>query len=280
MGSSRTSYPLVTTTILILLILSIASLAVCRMTISKGREAPAGFLPHMVAIKRADMPFPFCGGTLVSDRHVVTAAHCFKASAKEESTPSLQINAIPNLEVVLGRVSLATSDGISVGVDQVFIHTKFNPNNYDNDIAVLKLSKSVPFNNAIKPALFPKSNSDVKPLGTVTTISGWGFIDAQEKLIPKNLQYVNVPLIDGNECLKKNLFFNASIQLCAGLGNGQDSCTGDSGGPMSWWDSSAKQWYLQGVISFGGTPCGGQGVVGNYVKVASYLPWLKEQLAK
>jgi secreted trypsin-like serine protease len=248
-----------------------------KVQIANGQAAQLGWFPYMAGLKKTNSQFMFCGGSLISDRHVLTAAHCFARGIVTPSSKDNRMKAVPNLEVILGRIDISTQDGISVGVDDIYIHPSFNSTSYENDIAVVKLSNRVQFTNNIIPLNLINGDFSV---GTVVTVTGFGYVDQQERLMPKILQYINVPIVNGAYCLNKNKYFNQYVQLCVGSGNGQDACTGDSGGPAAVFDSSKKAWFQTGIVSFGGVPCGGQGVIGTYAKVSVYVNWIKQQMAR
>lgn len=75
--------------------------------------------------------------------------------------------------------------------------------------------------------------------------------------------------------------YNISLinsQLCVGGESGRDSCGGDSGGPLMTLIPHSYLWYLEGIVSFGSTPCGKAGIPGIYTKVSSYLDWIAEKI--
>lgn len=253
------------TVVVMMLLCAVICLTSAKLSISGGQNAQLGWFPYMVGLKASNSPVMFCGGSLISPSHILTAAHCFKQSSEKF---------VPNLHVVLGRVDVTQNNtGVTASVDSIIVHPDFNPSSFEHDIAILKLSSPVQFSQSILPInLMPVDFA----VGTSLTVTGFGFVD--EKYLPRQLQYINIPLVDGSVCVNKGYHLNNMVQFCAGSGNGQDSCTYDSGGPAAVFDQTKRAWFQAGIISFGGLPCGGLGVVGTYTKVGAYYNWILKMM--
>lgn len=113
--------------------------------------------------------------------------------------------------------------------------------------------------------------------------SGFGIVDIYPPRIPKNLNYVELPVVDQETCrqsyaeLKKrrhNLPRLTDNMFCVGLPEGgQSSCLGDNGGPFALRDDG--QFWAAGIDSWG-VDCGKQGTYRVYTKVANYLDWINQ----
>ncbi|CAL1278302.1 unnamed protein product [Larinioides sclopetarius] len=140
-----------------------------------GQVAEKGGWPWMAVVfveKRNGARSPDCGGALVTDRHVVTAAHCV-VTGRGSTTMN------PNqLSVRLGAHDLRQSnepDALDIPVEAVRRHEQFDPRTYKNDIAVLRLSRPVQFSNHTSPVCLPfdsLTNEDLT--GKTSTVTGFG----------------------------------------------------------------------------------------------------------
>jgi secreted trypsin-like serine protease len=235
--------------------------------IAGGREATLGELPYAVGIKLKTYSFVFCGGALITNRYILSAAHCFE---DEPGHPGVYTNP-DNLEIVIGRVNLDdNAHGGIYKVKRFLRHESYNPSTMENDIAIVELKNNITLNEDVN-ILIPNNNDNIA-LNTMLTLNGWGYIDSNENYLPRIMRTVNVPLVPGSNC-ERHGRFNSTSMLCAGLGQGKDSCAGDSGGSLTYKNSNGI-WIGVGIVSFGGIPCGGRNVIGTYTKVSYFTRWL------
>merc|ERR1712121_105106 len=231
-----------------------------------GYEARPHSLPWQISLQGEFFGFDmghFCGGTIISDRYVLTAAHCLGRNMK--------------YKVVVGAHSLRTTDTYqkTIYVDEVIIHEGYNSNDITkNDIALLKLSESIQYSDGVQPACLPAKTQEYDD-DTYFTVSGWGTLSAGGAM-PDKLQQVEVPHFDRVDC-NNLLASRGSIPetaLCAGYPEGgKDSCQGDSGGPLV--TLIDGDWTVAGVVSWG-IGCASKNRPGVYTNVAKYIDWIED----
>ncbi|XP_067616190.1 trypsin-1 [Eurosta solidaginis] len=205
-----------------------------------------------------------CGGSLLTKDYVLTAAHCVKKLRKSK------------IRIIFGdhdQHITSESNAIQRAVTAIIKHRNFNPDSYNNDIALLKLRKPLTFSKIIRPICLPRYNYD--PAGRIGIVVGWGRTSEGGDL-PSIVNQVKVPIMSINECRKQKYKSSriTSSMLCAGRPS-MDSCQGDSGGPLLL--SNGIKYFIVGVVSWG-VGCGRDGYPGVYTRVSKFTPWIKTNL--
>ncbi|XP_022090150.1 tryptase gamma-like [Acanthaster planci] len=223
-----------------------------------GVEAPYKSRPYQVALfasSTGGVNSQYCGGTLISKRWVVSAAHCAGGS----------------VYVGLGYHDLEVKQQIIKG--SWYIHPSYNSNNYDNDIALVYLSASASLSSAVQPIRIASSGSDVSS-GEKLLVSGWGALSSGGSY-PSKLRQAVVYGVSRSSC---NSDYGGSItrnMICAAA-SGKDSCQGDSGGPIVsnfYENSHSSSTTLEGIVSWG-NGCASPYYPGVYTRVAKYCDWI------
>jgi len=222
-----------------------------------GQETEEHEYPWQVGLVRRNGRTPFCGGTLISSTHVLTAAHCtddFKAS---------------RIRVLLGEHSIADSVYNRVDVAEIINHPDWDSPTIDNDYAILRLAKPVTFTNKVAPACLP-ADTAATYAGVVATVTGWGRL-IHEGNQPTTLQEVDLTVTTKTAC--ENAYGGHDItdnMICAAA-SGKSSCNGDSGGPLIAPENGRQA--LIGVVSFG-VSCATDFYPSVFARVTEKMSWI------
>ncbi|XP_055631611.1 serine protease snake-like isoform X2 [Toxorhynchites rutilus septentrionalis] len=239
-----------------------------------GHASKPEEFPHMavLGIRESDGTIRFeCGGSLISDRFVLTAGHCV-----------ITQSGAPNV-VRLGDYNLySTTDGttgVDFEIEQILKHPEYKPSRSKyNDIALVQLSRVVDFGSAIRPAcLWPSSELNVTKAVAIG-YGATGYFGAHSDVLMK----VELDMLPNEICSGMYLGvrrLDLSIvesQLCAhSPEGGKDTCQGDSGGPLQTTLPGHRcLYYVIGVTSFG-SACGSSDSAGVYTRVDFYLDWIE-----
>ncbi|KAM5297231.1 chymotrypsinogen 2 [Glossophaga mutica] len=228
--------------------------------IVNGEDAVPGSWPWQVSLQDKT-GFHFCGGSLISEDWVVTAAHC---SVKTSHL------------VVAGEFDQGSdAEDIQVlKIAKVFKNPKFNMFTINNDITLLKLATPARFSRTVSAVCLPDKADDFAA-GTLCATTGWGLTKHSNANTPDKLQQAALPLLSNAKCKKSWGSKITDLMVCAGA-SGVSSCMGDSGGPLVCRKGGA--WTLVGIVSWGSDTCSTSSP-GVYARVTKLVPWVQQILA-
>ncbi|CAF1300336.1 unnamed protein product [Rotaria magnacalcarata] len=212
----------------------------------------------------------FCGGSIISNSHILTAAHCTQP-----------LKSASSIRVYVGSISLSSTAQIR-DVSKIYNHPSYSKLTYLNDIAILKLSTPLNIGQAgVDLVCLPNVSrailaSEEYPNAGINLIAiGWGAQTEHSQTASSTLRQVSVQSIASTSTYCRNVnLYDSSKRFCAGVmpTGGKDTCQGDSGGPLLMFTSS-NIWEQVGITSVG-YGCGRPNYPGIYTRVAAYQSWI------
>jgi len=223
-----------------------------------GTQISINNAPFIVGLTiRSGFSTEMCGGSIISSRYIVTAAHCIHGKAAGQ------------ISVRIGS-SRFDSGGRVVGVRSIYVDN-YKPNTVENDIAILELDSQISSSNDPNARAIPFGNGN-PPSGSTCYTAGWG-LTSNGGSSSSNLMRVQLNIWSTSSCRMVWGNISGSKQICA-LGDRligdlyKDSCAGDSGGPL--YCTYNGEAALYGIVSYGPQECGSEGVPGVYTRPSYY----------
>merc|ERR1719385_198604 len=207
-----------------------------------------------------------CGATLLNKRYAMTAMHC--------------VTDATNLVVALGehniRQDIESQKVQGIQVERVIKRADYDTSSINNDIALLRLSSEVQFNNNVIPACLPTDRNQ-QYTNWEAVVSGWG-TTSEGGSTSSVLKETTQTILSSTDpiCVRGSQDNPVPNSKMCGYKQGTDSCQGDSGGPLVVKEDG--RWTVVGVVSYG-LGCARTGYAGVYARVTNYLDWINENIA-
>ncbi|XP_041784453.1 chymotrypsin-2-like [Anopheles merus] len=216
-----------------------------------GQNAGTNQFPYQVSLRSSGNSH-FCGGSIINNRYVLSAAHCTVGRTTA------------NTISVVGAIFL-NGGGIAHSTARIVNHPNYNANTLANDVSLVQTATFITYTAAVQPIAL--GTNFVTGGGAVA--SGWGQLGANVG-IPNHLQFLNTQIITLADCRNRHTTANAGrvfdSTVCTLSPSGQGMCMGDSGGPL------VQGGALHGIVSWG-IPCG-LGMPDVFARVSSFVGWI------
>ncbi|XP_032226040.1 mannan-binding lectin serine protease 1 isoform X1 [Nematostella vectensis] len=256
----------------------------CRQRIVGGHDTVKGAYPWHVLIRKGG--HVACGGSLISEKWVLTAAHC---------VTHRNGNILPRsrFQVQLGlyRTTLPNEPQVQLrNISEIRTHPQFDHVLFDADLALIKLDGEAIISEYVRPICLPETDDQASLISPSKfgMAVGWGKTvgrqgDVSVKNLADALKETCMPIVNSHVCNQAFQDEGYSVtpnMFCAGQASGgKDICQGDSGGGFVLYDSAKQKWFLGGVVSWGSSlGCGLPNKYGVYVRVTQFLGWIRTRM--
>lgn len=244
--------------------------------IINGINSPSGMFPWIVYLARQiegrEGSYRYCTGSIITDRHILTAGHCFKP--KEEKLSKIGVWLFQGCGRRHKTHSYKPLRVIKVHTHpDYYYHNETSTSLSQNDLAVWELDQAFKFNKTFMPICFSRNNfnrtQDIKNLIT----SGWGKQNQGEDLVHSDcLQHTDLDIVSDHQC-SKHYGRNRDMRKLICGGGSTTTCDGDSGGPLMTRNNGRV--FEVGVTSFGRKDCGLKtGTPSGFERISFHMDWI------
>lgn len=230
--------------------------------ITGGSDADISDFPWQVYLEAGDYT---CGGSIISNNWIITAAHCTKNDYDETISAS-------EMALIVGANNpRSTLDGKIYRVSEVIVHENYDSNTLNNDIALLKLKEPINYTNAepIKLVSAKDASAGATDPGVMSWVTGYGITRVHPETYPATLQQVRLPIVSNSQASTVWKSIPATDLMAGYLNGNKDACTGDSGGPLV--VPVEGGYKLAGMVSWGSSNCN---TYGAYTRLSLFESWI------
>ncbi|KAL1501554.1 hypothetical protein ABEB36_006855 [Hypothenemus hampei] len=217
-----------------------------------GSVAARGQFPYQAALIINNSGF--CGGSIISNQWVLTAAHC--------------VDTATSVQIIVGahnpRTTVNEPTQVRLAANARTVHTGWNSNTLANDIALLRAA-SIPVGQSGISRINLAAASAGTFAGSTAVLSGWGRTSDASSAIATELRTVQLPVLTNAVC--QQTWSIGAQHICTSGANGRGACNGDSGGPL------VVNGVQVGVVSFGNRICAA-GAPSAYARVSHFRSWI------
>ncbi|CAO1428289.1 unnamed protein product [Diamesa hyperborea] len=231
-----------------------------------GTQIPPNSQPHLclVAVQVLPTHVGVCGGTLLSLKTVMTAAHCL-------------LN-VSQARLFVGAHLVRSNEPNQLRITELppsfRVHEQYNPRTFANDIALIILTDRLPTNQFMQPISIPTgAEIDLLFVGDNVSVYGWGFTSEVSRSLSEFPNVAVNRVISNAQCAGTFGQFITPTHMCMATEGGRGTCTGDSGGPMQ---TIINGRAVQiGITSFQGAESCFLGVPTAFTRVGAYGVWIR-----
>ncbi|XP_047526415.1 chymotrypsin-2-like [Pieris napi] len=233
-----------------------------------GKDATPGMAKYQVSIRIhvGEKEGHICGGSILNEEYVLTAAHCIYRKRAEQ------------LSIVVGSQEFNKGDQ-RYKIKKLVLHEKYFRRYLRNDIAIIQIEGKIKYNDMVQPIELLK---EMAPIGKKCLLTGFGYTDFDKLTVPKYLQMLEFITISNDNCteqLKRSPYPKYvpvdEGQLCVQRPKNKGACKGDSGGPLVIQDDKNKTLQI-GVVSWI-VPCG-KDFPDVFASVHGYYDWIQSKI--
>lgn len=228
--------------------------------IVNGRLARPGEIPYQVSLQNIKQEHHFCGGVIINELYVLTAAHCLEGAD------------ISDISVNVGTINVQKPHSVHL-IERVYLHEEYRPSDsWRNDIALIEVKSPFAFTNLVSAVDLPEPNQPVEP-GSPAVVSGYGLLSKHGR---RTTDLYVVDILIANQTYCKTQYAKSQhvydTQICAyDPVENKGSCQGDSGGPLT------VNGQLVGLVSWA-HGCASTRYPTVYTRVSSYINWIYERM--
>jgi secreted trypsin-like serine protease len=230
--------------------------------ITGGSNADISEFPWQVFLEAKEFT---CGGSIIGDIWIVTAAHCTRDDYNVRIPAS-------SMDVIVGANNPRNSlQGEKYYVSEVISHENFDTQTLENDIALLKLKEPIAYTNAkpIKLVSAKDVSAGATDPGVMSWVSGYGITSVKPVIYPSTLQKVQLPIVSNSQAASVWKTIPSTDVMAGYISGNKDACSGDSGGPLV--VPVSGEYKIAGLVSWGSSNCD---TYGAYTRLSLFESWI------